>query len=206
MGKHFEKKSKKSLLIIVCILIVIIILGIIVTLSYYGQNNKTKEVEESINDFFSSLKATNIEQVNTYVEYEEIIASLDSMLVENKGEGVSNIEKELFKALEWKIEEIEVEDSRAVVTVETKNKDLKTVVTKWLQQLSTLKTSGEVINNQVALNKLENILVNETETEMVKKDIILNNDNGTWKIELDENLRALLYPGVDDIASVLNKY
>ena len=206
MGKHFEKKSKKSLLIIVCILIVIIILVIIVTLSYYGQNNKTKEVEESINDFFSSLKATNIEQVNTYVEYEEIIASLDSMLVENKGEGVSNIEKELFKALEWKIEEIEVEDSRAVVTVETKNKDLKTVVTKWLQQLSTLKTSGEVINNQVALNKLENILVNETETEMVKKDIILNNDNGTWKIELDENLRALLYPGVDDIASVLNKY
>lgn len=206
MGKHFEKKSKKSLLIIVCILIVIIILGMIATLAYYGRNNKTKEVEKSINNFFSSLKATNIEQVNTYVEYEEIVSSLDSMLLDNKEEGVSDIEKELFKALEWKIEDIKVEDSSAIVTVETKNKDLKTVVIKWLQQISTLKASGEVINNQVALNELENILVNETETEMMKKDIILNNDNGAWKIELDENLRALLYPGVDDIANALNKY
>ena len=206
MGKHIEKKSKKSLMIIVCILLVIIILGMIVTLAYYGRNNKTKEVEESVNDFFSSLKATNIEQVNTYVKYEELISSLDSMLIENREEGVSNLEKELFTLLEWKIEEINVEENNAIVSVETKNKDLKAVVIKWLQQLSILKTSGKLIDNEMALDELEKIVANENEIETVQKEIRLNHDNGTWKIELDENLRALLYPGIDDITNVLNNY
>lgn len=206
MAKNLEKKSKKKQWGILFVFVIISIVGIIGALVYHRLDDETKEVEESVNDCFSSLKSTNIEQVNIYVDYEELIKSLDTIIIENREEEVSSLEKELFKTLEWKIEEIKVEDSNAIVTVETKNKDLKTVVIKWLQQLATLKNAGEAINNQIALEELKKTLANENKTEKTKKDIILKKDNGTWKLELNENLRTLVYPGVEDIASVINNY
>ena len=206
MAKNLEKKSKKKQWGILFVFVIISIVGIIGALVYHRLDDETKEVEESVNDCFSSLKSTNIEQVNIYVDYEELIKSLDTIIIENREEEVSSLEKELFKTLEWKIEEIKVEDSNAIVTVETKNKDLKTVVIKWLQQLATLKNAGEAINNQIALEELKKTLANENKTEKTKKDIILKKDNGTWKVELNENLRTLVYPGVEDIASVINNY
>lgn len=206
MAKNLEKKSKKKQWGILFVFVIISIVGIIGALVYHRLDDETKEVEESVNDCFSSLKSTNIEQVNIYVDYEELIKSLDTIIIENREEEVSSLEKELFKTLEWKIEEIKVEDSNAIVTVETKNKDLKTVVIKWLQQLATLKNAGEAINNQIALEELKKTLANENKTEKTKKDIILKKDNGTWKLELNENLRTLVYLGVEDIASVINNY
>lgn len=206
MAKNLEKKSKKKQWGILFVFVIISIVGIIGALVYHRLDDETKEVEESVNDCFSSLKSINIEQVNIYVDYEELIKSLDTIIIENREEEVSSLEKELFKTLEWKIEEIKVEDSNAIVTVETKNKDLKTVVIKWLQQLATLKNAGEAINNQIALEELKKTLANENKTEKTKKDIILKKDNGTWKLELNENLRTLVYPGVEDIASVINNY
>lgn len=206
MAKNLEKKSKKKQWGILFVFVIISIVGIIGALVYHRLDDETKEVEESVNDCFSSLKSANIEQVNIYVDYEELIKSLDTIIIENREEEVSSLEKELFKTLEWKIEEIKVEDSNAIVTVETKNKDLKTVVIKWLQQLATLKNAGEAINNQIALEELKKTLANENKTEKTKKDIILKKDNGTWKLELNENLRTLVYPGVEDIASVINNY
>lgn len=101
--------------------------------------NKTPEekIEKTIDSCFTSLKSSDIEQANKYINYDELVSSFDEIIIENREEEISNIEKELFKSIEWNIENIEIENDKATVVVEVTNKNFKDVITKWMEQLYT---------------------------------------------------------------------
>ena len=206
MGKHIlEKKTNKVLVIVAILIILAIIIGIVV---FFIGNNKTPEekLEETIDSCFTSLKSSNIEKANKYINYDELVSSFDELIIENREEEISNIEKELFKSIEWNIENIEIENDKATAVIEVTNKNFKDIITKWMEQMYTVQESDQNISDEIALKELEEVLINENETKTEIKRITLNQIDANWKIEVNESLRDLMYPGIDIVFTILYQY
>lgn len=206
MGKHtLEKKTNKVLIIVAILIILAVIISIIV---FFIGNNKTPEekLEETIDSCFTSLKSSNIEKANKYINYDELVSSFDELIIENQEEEISNIEKELFKSIEWNIENIEIENDKATAVIEVTNKNFKDVIIKWIEQMYTVQESDQNISDEIALKELEEVLINENATKTEIKRITLNQNEENWKIEVNESLRDLMYPGIDIIFTILNQY
>ena len=90
--------------------------------------------------------------------------------------------------------------------VEIINKNFENIITEWMKQLYGIRNSEQVISNQIALEKLENILEKETESKSEVQTITLHKEKEGWKIDVNEELRNLMYPGIDKVISVLNEY
>jgi len=202
MGKHSINNGKrKNVIKLKPILLFIIITGLVITLII--SINKKKEdftkQEEIINQAFSALKTTNINEVNKYTNYNKIISGLDESILNQ--EEVSEIEKNLFNTMEWSIEEIKEEDNNTVAIIEVTNKDFKMIITEWLQKIVNRKTNGEDISNEAGLRVLENILENNNYgTQTVIKKIKINKDS---KIEVNDDLINLLYSGIESVSNAL---
>lgn len=202
MGKHSINNGKrKNVIKLKPILLFIIITGLVITLII--SINKKKEdftkQEEIINQAFSALKTTNINEVNKYTNYNKIISGLDESILNQ--EEVSEIEKNLFNTMEWSIEEIKEEDNNTVAIIEATNKDFKMIITEWLQKIVNRKTNGEDISNEAGLRVLENILENNNYgTQTVIKKIKINKDS---KIEVNDDLINLLYSGIESVSNAL---
>ena len=206
MGKHtLEKKTNKVLIIVAILIILAVIISIIV---FFIGNNKTPEekLEETIDSCFTSLKSSNIEKANKYINYDELVSSFDELIIENREEEISNIEKELFKSIEWNIENIEIENDKATAVIEVTNKNFKDIITKWMEQMYTVQESDQNISDEIALKELEEVLINENETKTEIKRITLNQIDANWKIEVNESLRDLMYPGIDIVFTILYQY
>lgn len=206
MGKHSIEKPK-SKKIVGKVILTIVILGIIAAIVYGIMCIERKEEPEKVaNNLFSALKESNKSEANKYTNYDQLITSLDEMLLTNDEEQMSNAEKELFNSIEWKIENSEINENNTTVIVEMTNKDLKTALTKWMKKIVSEKVAGTTISNEIALEKLEEILKDEQiEKKTVIKRITLVNTDGSWEVQVDDNLRDLVFPGIDSVANVLNK-
>lgn len=202
MGKHSINNGKrKNVIKLKPILLFIIITGLVITLII--SINKKKEdftkQEEIINQTFSALKTTNIDEVNKYTNYNKIISGLDESILNQ--EEVSEIEKNLFNTMEWSIEKIKKEDNNTVAIIEVTNKDFKMIITEWLQEIVNRKTNGEDISNEVGLKVLENILKNNNYgTQTVIKKVKIDKDS---KIEVNDDLINLLYSGIESVSNAL---
>lgn len=203
MGKHstgkYAKGNKSKIIIApIVILIVIAIITTIVLISF----NSTKEVEKTLNDTFNNLKELNKEKINEKLDYNKLISSLDEMILENQED--VELEKLLFKDMQWTIENVEVENDTATLIVEMKNKDFKNILTSWMKKIVREKESQNQITNEMALNYLQESIEEENIGEKtVIKRIILNKENNTWKIVVNEDLRDLIFPGIDSVISAL---
>lgn len=209
MGKHSKSKhfsdekgvgkgKKVVAIIIILLLIVIIAFGIYFLVNKITEQNRVKA---SVNEFFEGLKNSEIEKVNKYADYNHLINSFDEMILQDEND---RIEKELFSSLEWNIETIEKIDNRTEIIIEAKNKDFKDVITNWMKELVSAKSAGISITNEYALEKLENEIKEEEKTKTVIKKIVLKEDNGNFKITVSEDLRDLVFPGIDSVIDVLS--
>lgn len=202
MGKHSINNGKrKNVIKLKPILLFIIITGLVITLII--SINKKKEdftkQEEIINQAFSALKTTNINEVNKYTNYNKIISGLDESILNQ--EEVSEIEKNLFNTMEWSIEKIKEEDNNTVAIIEVTNKDFKMIITEWLQEIVNRKTNGEDISNEAGLDVLENILKNnDYGTQTIIKKVKIDKDS---KIEVNDDLINLLYSGIESVSNAL---
>ena len=202
MGKHsINNSNRKNVIKLKSILFFIIITGLVITLII--SINKKKEdftkQEEIINQAFSALKTTNINEVNKYTNYNKIISGLDESILNQ--EEVSEIEKNLFNTMEWSIEKIKEEDNNIVAIIEVTNKDFKMIIKEWLQEIVNRKTNGEDISNEVGLKVLENILKNNNYgTQTVIKKVKIDKDS---KIEVNDDLINLLYSGIESVSNAL---
>lgn len=198
MGKHsIERENNKTIKIIALIVLVIAIISTIVVLIY---NNNLQKPEDTINAAFTALKNYNIGEVNKYVDYEQVIYSLDEILIDEKNE---NVERELFNFIEWKIDKVEINGDNATAIVELTNKDFIKVITNWMKVIVAEKDKGKKITNQSSLKQLEKVLtdIKETKTEINK--IKLQKEDNMWKIVVTDEFRSLIYPGVDTVSAVL---
>ncbi len=205
MGKHSQSrhssggtKSKKIVwIVIVLILVVAIAFGIYVLVRKLNQQN---DIESVINNFFEAIKNAEQETANQYADYQQLINSLDEMILQDESD---EIEKELFKNIEWNIEDIEEQEDQVVAIVEVKNKDFKNVITAWMKELVSAKSSGIEITNEYALEKLSEELKQEEGSKAVIKKMVLKQEDNSWRIQVNEDLRDLVYPSIDSVISVL---
>lgn len=127
MGKHsIEKKKinfgKGFIAVIILVLIIAVIIGIIYIIkNNTNSNNEFEEQGKIINSAFSNLKSFNIDEVEKYLNYSELISGLDKNIMEEK---FINLQKNLFNTMEWSIENIKEEDGIVVAIVEVTNKNL----------------------------------------------------------------------------------
>lgn len=155
---------------------------------------------------FADLKNDNIEDADKYINYNQLIFSLDEMLAEeDDNETKSAIKKELFKNIEWKILDIETKNDNVIATVEMTNKDYIKVITNWMKKMISEKARGEEITDEILLQNLETTLAETTDTKTETKKVTLMKEKGKWKIIVDEELRNLIYPGIESLATTLNK-
>ena len=205
MGKHSQskhssvEKKSKNIVLIVIVLVIVIVLGVGIYALMMKLNNQN-DIEGVINNFFEAIKNAEQEKANQYVNYEQLINSLDEMILQDESD---EIEKELFRNIEWNIEDIEEQGNQTIAIVEVKNKDFKNVITAWMKELVSAKSSGIEITNEYALEKLANEIEEEQSSKSVIKKILLEKDNDIWKIQVNEDLRDLVYPSIDSVISVL---
>ena len=202
MGKHsINNSNRKNGIKLKSILFFIIITGLVIIfiISINKKKDDFTKQEEIINQTFSALKTTNIDEVNKYTNYNKIISGLDESILNQ--EEVSEIEKNLFNTMEWSIEKIKKEDNNTVAIIEVTNKDFKMIITEWLQEIVNRKTNGEDISNEVGLKVLENILKNNNYgTQTVIKKVKIDKDS---KIEVNDDLINLLYSGIESVSNAL---
>ena len=207
MGKHsIEKKKinfgKGFIAVIILVLIIAVIIGIIYIIkNNTNSNNEFEEQGKIINSAFSNLKSFNIDEVEKYLNYSELISGLDKNIMEEK---FINLQKNLFNTMEWSIENIKEEDGIVVAIVEVTNKNYKNIIIEWLKQIVELKSETEELSNEESLQVLEKIIIeNNNRTQSVIKKIQLMEQDGEWKIIVDDELINLVYPGIEAIDSVL---
>lgn len=205
MGKHSQSrhssKEKKHIKIVKILIVLAVIVGLIFVIYNLVKNlNQKNNVESIINNFFEAIKNADKEQANEYADYEQLINSLDEMILQDEN---NEIEKELFQNIEWNVEDVEEQEDQVIAIVEVKNKDFKNVITAWMKELVSAKSSGIEITNEYALEKLSNELKEEQNLKTVIKKIVLKPENNSWRIEVNEDLRDLVYPSIDSVISVL---
>lgn len=201
-GRHEIKKKNSKIRIITTIIAIIII---ILLLAIYLKNNKdidiTKEPIKIIETTFSALKEGKKEDAKKYIDYNKLIASLDEMILK----GDSKIEKDLFDNMSWDIKEIRVEEDSAIATIQVKNKNFKNILANWMKEIINQKSLGKEITEEIVLEKLQKSIENEIENKEVTRDIILTKKQDIWNIEVNDDLRDLVYPGIDSVISVLTQ-
>ena len=160
----------------------------------------------TLNDMFVSLKDGNIDEINQYIDYEILITSFDPMIVESESDISIDITKRMFKDINWTVEDVDIKGNTAIAIVELTNINFKTIVTIWMKEIVNISSTGVVITNDLALGKLYEILNQENlEFKTIIKKVKLSKENNKWEVELNEDFRDLVYPGIDSVITVLNE-
>jgi len=202
MGKHSseittEINLKKVFSIVILISVFIaIIFGIMILCGFNANPQKT------IDKAFMALKIGDIEEVNKYTDYNKIIYSLDEILVEEEN---LEITKDLFIDMNWKIKNIQIDKNVAIAEVEVTNKNFVSIMTNWIKKIIGEKASKKEITNELFIDCLKETLLEVKELKTNSQEIKLIKINRKWNIEVNENLRSLLYPGIDSVVEGLDQ-
>lgn len=206
MGKHSTgkyAKFKKGKLIATLTIVIILILVIALVVIMTSKTNLEKEPERVLNEAFTGLKELDKEKVNAYMDYDKLIKSLDEMILENPDD--TELEKELFKDMKWTIESTKLEDNHAIMIIEMTNKDFKTILTEWMREIVSEREKNQV-TNELTLQILKKVISDESIKEKtVLKKVNIQKDDSGWKISVDNNLRDLLFPGIDSVISAIKE-
>lgn len=201
-----ENKISKIRISFILLLAIIIICIISIFIKYNEKNNIKQDVKKVLNEVFIGIKECDEDKVNQYIDYKLLISSFDPMIVENNSEISIKIKKEMFKDIKWIIEDIDFNDNGAIAIIEVTNIDFKVVVTAWMKEIVSLNSSGIIITNDLALEKLLEILESDNlNTKTIIKKIKLIKQEDRWYIQLNEDFRDLVYPGIDSVITVLNE-
>ena len=201
-----ENKISKIRIIFILLLAIIIICIISIFIKYNEKNNIKQDVKKVLNEIFIGIKECDEDKVNQYIDYKLLISSFDPMIVGNNSEISIKIKKEMFKDIKWIIEDIDLNDNGAIAIIEVTNIDFKVVVTAWMKEIVSLNSSGIIITNDLALEKLLEILESDNlNTKTIIKKIKLIKQEDRWYVQLNEDFRDLVYPGIDSVITVLNE-
>lgn len=204
-GNHSAKKEFNFISVLKIIIVLAIIgaiaFGIVMLVMNYTNKAKIEnEISTVIDTSFTALKNLDKENINKYLDYNTLISGLDEMLIK---EEETNIEKELFKDIAWSIENIEVNNDEAIVIIELTNKSFKSILTKWMKDLIADVNNGDQIIEEGAINKLEEIVKQEEDNKVELKKVKLKKHEDTWRIEVNDDLIDLVFPGIDSVTEIL---
>ena len=193
-----EKKSKKWLAVLV-LLIILIILALMVL--YTSITPRT-----SVNNLLTNLKNGNKFMASLNINYDDFISVLDSTIVLNSGNSMTNLEKECFNDLSWEITGESVENTTASVTATITTKNFRQVLLNWIEKISEVLENQEDIEAEQNLQLLEESLMQDNvDTKTTEVTINLERKGLTWKVVIDDNFIDAMYPGLNQVLDVMKQ-
>ena len=193
-----EKKSKKWLLVVV-LLIVLIVLAVMVLYTSITPRS-------SVNNLLTNLKSGNKFMAELNIDYDNLMTVLDSTIVANSGNSMSNLEKECFNKLSWEITGESVENTKATVTATITTKNFRQVLLNWIEKISEVLETQEDISSEQNLQLLEESLVKDNvDTRTTDVTINLERKGLAWKINLDEDFIDAMFPGMTQVLDVMEQ-
>lgn len=192
-----NKKSSKMPIIIGTLLVVILIL--IVLAATFLTNTPNKTVEKML----QALKDGNYEEINKYINYEELMSSSD--LLDND-ESNEEFQKLLFEKLSWKVTQTKLDNDVSTVTIDITNKNFKTIINNYMQKILKIAFSSQNISDQETESYLIDELKNDSvDTITETQTINLVKQDGKWVITTTgEELIDMLLPGLSEAVNSLS--
>ena len=196
-----EKKEKKG--VAVRIIVIVIILLAIIGLIYLA----IPSPEKVVNNTFSNLKNGDFENIEQYINYDELVedTGMNTDSKEQMSQEEIDRERLLYEDLEWRIKSVQSEGDTATVEVETTNKDYRTIFNNYFQTLIQKVFSNEDLSDE----QIEEAFIQELQKDEVEKvtttqTITLTKQDGKWRITVDDNLKNAIYPGLEDAINSIN--
>lgn len=193
-----EKKSKKWIIVVV-LLVILIILAVLVLYTSITPR-------DSVNNLFTNLKNGNKFMASLNIDYDNLISVLDSTIVQQNGSEMSNLERECFNELSWKITGESVENNTATVTATVTTKSFRQVLLNWIEKISEVLENQDDISTEQNLQLLEESLTEEdvgtTQTEVT---INLERKGFTWKVIINEEFIDAIFPGLNQVLDVMEQ-
>lgn len=191
-------KNKKDLYYIISIVIAICLIALIAFVILTLQQTP----EKLLNNILSNLKEGNLEKINQYINYEEILETSDLLSSKEFNE---ETKKGLFNKLEWKILEVKTEKDKATINLEITNKDFKIIIEKYMQKALSAVFSGKNLENDEIKNYLvEEINNQEAQTITQTKTIEFTKKDNKWEITVNNELIDALLPNLRETVDTLN--
>lgn len=206
MAKHAKKNPQKNKIKLMIIIFMIVLIGIFIY--FWGNKNKKensvieeKKIEETINNVLYCLKTNNVKEIEESLDYKKLMSIIDESVSNNAN---MNIEKNLFNNINWTIEKIEIKSEETTALIELTNKNYKDIILNWMKKIIESKENDGNVTIEKSLELLEQVLIEDDtiEEKTTIQRINLKKENDKYIIIVDDNLRDLLFPGID---SVLNE-
>ena len=185
-AKVENKKSRNMIMIAIAIVVAVVLVAIV---AYIIMNDSPKKVVEN-----------TLNQLKIGAYKQEILAGL------TQGESTLDTEaqKLLFEKLEWKILEVKEEGEKTTVEIEITNKDFKTIMGNYMQKALKAAFSGQSINEEQMTNYLMEELKNEEIATVTNNEsIVVEKQNGKWKITDEEAFVYSVLPGLSEAMDAL---
>lgn len=192
-----NKTQKKNIILISIIAVIVVAVLIAVILSVISfQKTPYYAVKKS----FNAIKKGDIATINETMSYDELMESL--MAKSEARQEMTDLDKNCFEKFEYKIENVQIQDDTAIVTISTVNKNFRNALTKWSQSIYQKFINGDEISNSQGENLLNECLSDESiGTMSVTEDITLKKVDDKWLIQIDEKLQNAIFPGLSEIAT-----
>ena len=186
-AKPKAEKGKKASVALRAIAVVVV-LALVVGIIYIVLPSPARELQQMLKD----LKSGNYDKV---VDYDELI---DSSVISTSNDEQRKL---FFEDLEFTVKEVKQEGDTAKITLETTNKDFKSIVQKAVTKLVQKYFSSENA-------EIENVFIEELQNENVEKvtttqTITVQKQSGKWRVVVDDNLKNAILPGLAETLETL---
>lgn len=180
-----------------------IVIGIIaiVTIVFIVTKLSEKKPSDAVVSFVENLQNGELEVAKSYTSDN----TFSAFGFDTENDDLEMI-KYYFKYLDVNVVDITKSKSEAIVRVELNNKNLKTILQKYIQKalelaMSSLGSSEKKDGMEAELleyfkSKFES---EEIDTVTTTVDIVLNKVDKEWKVVVTEELRDAILPGLSDI-------
>ncbi len=180
-----------------------IVIGIIaiVTIVFIVTKLSEKKPSDTVVSFVENLQNGELEIAKSYTSDN----TFSAFGFDTENDDLEMI-KYYFKYLDLNVVDITKSKSEAIVRVELNNKNLKTILQKYIQKalelaMSSLGSSEKKDGMEAELleyfkSKFES---EEIDTVTTTVDIVLNKVDKEWKVVVTEELRDAILPGLSDI-------
>lgn len=206
MQKHESKQNKKEKesknkskagYWIGGVIIVILLLAIVAALILLP-----KSPQKAVEGMLNCLKNGDFENINKYVNYDEILQNVSTSEDKTLSQDIQIL---LFDKLSWRVLNTTQNADTTTVEVEITNKNFKTILSNYIQEVLKVAFSGEVFTEEEQNNKLLDQLKREdVDTVATTVTLQVNKQDEDWKVVVNEELINALLPGFQETMSTIN--
>ncbi|WP_051280871.1 LptM family lipoprotein [Anaerovorax odorimutans] len=186
------------------ILSIVLIAALLFSLASCGGNKP----EQTVKSTLSAVKYCDRESAIKYIDYDKLLDNSYEDLNEDEKADAEEMIRLIFINLDYEIISSEVDGEKANVKTKITNTDMAKIFADFIPQLFTLAFSGlnEEEMNEKTIEIFVN-LMNQKENETVTKtvDINLEMKDGTWKIDLNDELTDAIFGGMISAAEEMGK-